>query len=72
MQAVMASQTPNFSRYFGTYGYIGTGHPKGLADTLIDTGHFSLYVAIQGLKDDHLPNKEFEPTDECFNAGVFG
>ena len=34
----------------------------------IDTGHFRLYAAIQGLKNDHLPNKEFEPTNECFNA----
>ena len=30
---------------------------------VLDTGHFSLYVAIQGLKDDHLPNKEFEPNN---------
>ena len=34
----------------------------------IDTGHFRLYAAIQGLKNYHLPNKEFEPTNECFNA----
>jgi hypothetical protein len=34
----------------------------------LDTGHFRLYAAIQSLKNDHLPNKEFEPTNECFNA----
>ena len=42
---------------------LGTLYASG-----VDTGHFRLYAAIQGLKNDHLPNKEFEPTNECFNA----
>ena len=41
-----------------TYVYVGA----------LDTGHFWLCSGAQGLKYDHLPNKEFEPTNECFNA----
>ena len=41
-----------------TYVYVGA----------LDTGHFWLCGGAQGLKYDHLPDKEFEPTNECFNA----
>ena len=41
---------------------------QGMGNFSLDTGHFWLCGGAQGLKYDHLPDKEFEPTNECFNA----
>ena len=52
--------TAVWKRYFHKKEFLAAGS--------VDTGHFTLYAAIQDLKNDHLPDKDFEPTYECFNA----